>query len=389
MRRRLVGIFAVVALAGTLLFARQGIVVTKDGTRYEGDVNERGETVEVSGVPGTPGPVGINRANVASITYADKVADDVRAALGKLDRNDLKSRIELAKVAISANAFEAARDVLKDAARIDPNNPEVTQLMSQVTAHLPPPTPATAPSTQPAVATTAPATTPATAPTTEPAVGTQAPKRMVSREEINQIRQIEWRPDVESLPVAIRPDAKRKFLAANPDITPADFNAMTSEQQAALMLQKGTAEVKRGITITRDPASVVNFKKSVIRVIIQGCASNACHGSTKAGSFQLFLPATNETVVYTDFLILQEYTTHKGKFLIDRVNPENSLLLQYMLPSALTKTPHPAVQGFRPPVRTVDAPAYQQVLQWINGMPSAPAHYDIDLSRDPRKLEGK
>ena len=52
MLRRVVGGLAVVALGSSLLYARHGTLVTKDGHTYEGDITEKGEVLEVTGVAG-------------------------------------------------------------------------------------------------------------------------------------------------------------------------------------------------------------------------------------------------------------------------------------------------------------------------------------------------
>ena len=96
-------------LCSSLIYARHGAVVTNDGHTYEGEVVEQGDTVEISGVPELPGPVKVNKANVASINYPDKVAEEVHAALKKLDAKDVTTPISLAKAAMQAHAYEAAQ----------------------------------------------------------------------------------------------------------------------------------------------------------------------------------------------------------------------------------------------------------------------------------------
>lgn len=371
MLRKLVIGLGLLVLGSTLLYARQGTVVTKDGHSYDGDVVEEGDSVEISGVAGFPGPVKVNKANVASLSYADKVADDVRAALKKLDAKDVKSRLELAKVAIQAHAYEAARDVLAEAAAIEPKNVEVSELMLQVTPHLP--LPATKPATVP--------TTVPVSPDKQPPVAAMA-KRQVTPAEINVIRQCEWRgEDDAAVKIQIKPDVKKKFLDSYPDMTPAEFNRMTANQQAALILAKGTPAMIGGVQISTDPASVAEFKKSVNQIVVHNCATQ-CHSGTKAGTFTL-VPSLTNAGIYTNFLMLQQHAAGgAGAPLVDRVNPDASMLLQYMLDPALTTTPHPPVKDFRPPVRSKNDPRYQTVLHWIQSLNPIVPHYGIDLTRE-------
>ncbi|HWE01908.1 MAG TPA: tetratricopeptide repeat protein [Tepidisphaeraceae bacterium] len=375
MLRKLVIGLGLVILGSTPLYARQGTVVTKDGHSYEGDVVEQGDLVEISGVAGLPGPVKMNKGNVASINYPDKVSDEVHAALKKLDARDVNTRISLAKAAMQAHAYEAARDALNEAAAIEPKNREVSELMLQLGPHLP-----------------APATRPMTVPATLPASSEKQPvaavaRRQVTPAEINVIRQCEWRgEDDPSVKIQIKADAKKRFLEGYPDLTLAEFSRMTPNQQAVLMLSKGSPAVASGVQISTDPASVAEFKKSVNPIVLHSCGT--CHNGGKAGSFSL-VPALNNAGIYTNFLTLQQYTAAGGP-MVDRVNPDASMLLQYLLDPTLTTTPHPQVKDFKPAVRTKTDPRYLQVLHWIQSLNPIVPHYGIDLTREtpaPGKAE--
>ena len=59
---------------------------------------------------------------------------------------------------------------------------------------------------------------------------------------------------------------------------------MTPNQQAALILGKGTPGMAGGVTIATDPASVAEFKKSVNQIVLHSCATQ-CQAETKPGHY--------------------------------------------------------------------------------------------------------
>jgi hypothetical protein len=395
MLRWLVGSLAVLAL-GFPLFAREGTVITKDGHSYPGDVTVKGDTVEIVS-PGVNGPIGIKMANVDKIQYVDDLSAEVKTGLAKLDKRDVKSRIALAKVAVEGKAYDAARAVLLDAQAIEPANREVADMLVQVNRHLAPAS-QPSPGPAPAVPDPNPAPAPATRPGTEPYVA----KREVTPEEINRIRQLEWRKD-EPLPIKVRidGDTKRKYIASDPSITAAEFAKLPPDQQGAMILLNGKPDLYPGVHVESDPVTVLEFRKNVQRVIVQGCATAGCHTAGKAGSFSL-VAANNDAAIYTNFLVLQKYSktippkagdpaTAKGtqRMVVDRAYPDQSLLLQYMLPSDLADTPHPAAPGYKGAVKTKSAPGYAQLAHWIGELNPIAPDYSIDLSKDPPKKEAK
>ncbi|MDB5173531.1 MAG: hypothetical protein JWN51_2304 [Phycisphaerales bacterium] len=392
MLRWLVGSLAVLTLT-SLVTARDGTVVTKDGQTYQGEVTEKGDSIEIVS-PGVTGPIGIKKANVQSVQYVDETSAAVKAALGKLEKRDVKSRIALAHQAIDGRAYEVARAALDEAQAIEPNNREVADLLVQVSRHL---APASQPST-PAPPAGDPA---APGPATKPAAGEVfVAKREVTPEEINRIRQIEWRKD-EPLPMKVRVDRDvvKTFFTTYTEMTRAEFAKLPPDQQGLLILSKGKADLRAGVHVENDPVSIFEYRKNVHHVIVQGCAAAGCHSAGKAGTFNLFA-ANNDAAIYTNYLILQKYSKtiapkagDRGKptqrMVVDREYPDQSLLLQYMLPPSAADTPHPAVPGYKGVVKLASAAAYAQTAHWIKQLNPIAPDYEIDLSQDPPKKEPK
>src|SRR3978361_2103367 len=88
-----------VCLFSSVLFARPGVVHTRDGMTYDGDITETDNTISirVRGIATT-----IPKNNIASVSYAENVGADIEARWKKLQPNDVRSRIELGKAAFEA-----------------------------------------------------------------------------------------------------------------------------------------------------------------------------------------------------------------------------------------------------------------------------------------------
>jgi hypothetical protein len=304
----------------------------------------------------------------------------VRSTLKLLDSNGDKSaasRINLAKVAMTNKAWPAAHEALEAALRLEPNNTEAKNLMLTVTRNMPvEPTPVPHPVPS----------NPATRPTTKPAGDAFIVKRELTPSELNRIKQIEWKPDeATKMIIRIDPEAKKKFVAGNTDYTLASLSKLSTEEQAKIMLEQGKDDVRDGVVLVKDPASIAEFKKSC-KFVIQSCASAGCHAAPgKARPFVLYTPPTNDPAVYTDFLILLKSTfTIKGveRLMVDRSNPESSLVLQFMLTPEIADVPHPPVTGYHPPVKSKADPRYALILTWIQSLAPIAPTYDVDLSKD-------
>ena len=378
----IVGGFAVFCFA-SLLFARQGVVITSDGKRFEGDISDTGNAYEVVSMdPNRANAVNrlkIPKPAVKDIIYADNVGQAIKIEQGKLAPDDVNGRVDLAKWAIQNRAYEAARDVLEEAKKIDPNNKDVNSLLTTVYAqlHIKPGTPATVP----AAADGAPA---ATQPTSS-----AAPKRMVTTDEINRIRQLEWNQK-DPIRIRIDADARQKFLAGS-GMSPAEFQRLPPEQQAIQILNNGKKDLAAGVHILSDPPSVSDFHKLQRAFFLPGCAAGNCHSGTssKGGNFYLY-NADTPAAIYTNFLTMQTFAKKIDvqRYLIDRQHPDGSLLLQYMLPPDVAETPHPPAGNYKGAVKIKNDPKFQQANNWVQSLNPVLPNYDIDLTTDAPKKEG-
>jgi hypothetical protein len=385
MRQRWVWAAVVVFCAtfSSLLWARQGTVVTKDNNTFDGDVTEdQGKgtvTIVMHGVP-----VNVKKANVQFVIYVDQVDTDVRQKLAVMGAKDVKGRLTLAQFAADHHALMAARDILVDAQRIDPTNADVRDALERVKTQL------RGPSTRPAVAAS---TTQPVAPTVPSAPVTSATPpsqrglvtREVTPEEISFIKVSELRPD-DTVRVKLEGDVRRRF-ADYTNMPFADFDRLSAMQQAFMILDKGKADMKAQVKLLSDPTAIVSFRKNVQRPLMAGCATSKCHGGSEPAAFRLY-PQDNDTASYTNFLVLSQYSARvSGRDVpfLNRQSPDQSMLLGFALPPGISDMPHPDAKGYHGMVRTRNDPRYQSLLAWIRDdlKPVAPDYSGVNLSAPP------
>jgi len=309
---------------GSQLFARQGTVVTKDGTRFAGDVTDNGNVYDVAQPDPTKGPNGVKHIKIPKAEAVDVLWDSTAK-------------------------------------------------------------PATPPVTNPSV------TPPATQPAGPTSRTSEKPTRMVTPEEINRIRQLEW-SQKEPIQVFIDRDVVEKYLNNNPNMTRQAFARMAKEEQA-ISIMNDRPDLDSGIHFRSDPKPIADFHLKIQRILVQGCATAGCHGgpNPKGGNFYLYNGDT-PPVYFTNYLTLQTFAPKVKDVqmpLIDRQNPENSLLLQYMLPPEVAVTPHPAAPPYKGLVKSSKDPRYQAVYGWLTELNGLQPNYEIDLTKEaPKKDTG-
>jgi hypothetical protein len=356
--------------------AKPGVVVTRDGQRVEGEITEKPDQVVVNshGVDTV-----FDRGDIASIEYSGGFDKEFHDRLSKLDGNDVKGRVELARWALTQKQYNAAHDVLEQARQIDPNSREVydmeilvrSQARLDSQARGPQDTPATT-RTARAAATDAPTTV-----TTNPPGLNQPEKRYLTPADINRIRQAELRSSDAGVGIQFLNQVERRYgQYSGRQLN--QLMALKPVDKAIEILDKGDPSMKNDVRISTDPSSLKEYRTAIQPVVLNGCATANCHGSTKAGHLTLFNPAGDPPQAYTNFYILSQYqrtveNKESGPFggavqrkLIERTQGQRSLLAQYMLPTDQAEYHHPNVQGFNGVVRTKDDPKWRQVVDWMN-----------------------
>ena len=373
LRRGIVG-GTVVLLAAAVLMAKPGVVKTPDGATYQGDVTTSDTSVTVTNKNGIE--TTLDRRNVASIEYLASPAEEFQQRISQLKPDDVDGRIQLARWAYDNRQYALARDALDAALKIDPNNRAATDMLDTVQRQVrlerntgnSGAGSTTNASGQPAAVPNG-ASGGGGAPAAEEAPQPrQEGEKFLSPEQINTIRQSEWNRSDARVRARLKGDVKKRYIdyaAANTR----DFNAMNVIDQAWEILTKGTPEMRKDVEVLTDPAALMEFRRPNVQgKILAGCATAGCHGTGGAGGFQLYSAGENEAVAYTNFYILQQYRKNIDgveRKMIDRANPESSLLIQFGLPAELAETDHPAVGNYSGIFRNRSDPTYNAIVNWM------------------------
>lgn len=136
---------------------------------------------------------------------------------------------------------------------------------------------------------------------------------------------------------------------------------------AAGSVDAARAKYADEIRIVEDPAVFREFRRVVLPEVMKGCATPSCHGGSVSKGFRLVNEPRRPTQsLYTNFFILQWATGRNGRPVIDRKDPEGSLLLQYLLPADEAQVSHPPAQvPVKPMVRGRNDRTYRAILEWI------------------------
>jgi hypothetical protein len=352
----LFGGLAALALASAL-WANNGVVHLKDGRVFSGDVDESNPpqvTVTLDGVKEI-----FQRDDINSIEYPGSVDEQYADRMDKLGEHDITGRLAVANWARELGRYDLARRAAIEAMDIDPADSRASQLLHDIgveaALHRGGPAPAVS------------------SPVTAPAAAQIAPKPYLTVDQINSIRQLELRPD-ETFRVSFTHDVRQRFLDLGTTDT-GSFKALSPVEQARMILDSGTTAMAVDVRIDSDPAALAEYHHRIQPRVIGGCTLGGCHNTVvAAGGFALFSGDESPEAWYTNYYLLQTYVRPAtadgapGKFMIDRTHPDQSLLLEYGLPRAQAKSPHPPALNFHPAFSGRDDLHYELVEQWITGM---------------------
>ena len=395
-RRGVVVVLLCCGLCASVAFAKPGVVKTRDGQTYSGEIDE-GNAEQVTVTSSANIPTAIPRNRVATIEYAEDFEKKFRERVSKLAPNDVPGRLKLAREAYDNRQYVLARDTAEDARRIDPNNAEAADLVNSIQSQIRLERMQqqqqggaggagrgdAAGGAGGGVGGAAEATT--TQPTAE---------RLLKSEQINAIRQGELRPDDAGVRIRFERDVKRRFMEYT-GRTPQEINQMSVNDLVQEIIKKGAPEMRRDVIIQNDPPAMMEFRRNVQPFILNNCATAGCHGQIQPAKFSLITPGDSEAAMYTNFYTLQNYIKKvqggggdnvfgRGELrMIDRQGPAQSMLLQYGLPPAIAEFDHPEVPNYRAPYRGVNDPRYQLVLRWI-GEALVPVPPDYGFKHGPQ-----
>ena len=159
------------------------------------------------------------------------------------------------------------------------------------------------------------------------------------------------------------------------------FFKLPAAEKAQLILRFAPQAYGEDIEIKTDPQRFAVFERRVLPIVLDNCATAACHGTKGPARWRLYNERTrSKNLVYTNYLIMHEFT-HGDQRLIDRDFPEKSLLLTYGLPEAESGPDHPTNHpvAIDPPYRDRDDRRYREILDWIESLGVPAPDYGISL----------
>ena len=228
------------------------------------------------------------------------------------------------------------------------------------------------------------------------------PLKKLTAVQINRIRFMELRgmrldksntPDRVS--VKIPRDTIDEFLTSmegHPDFhgqsSRRAFLKKTAPQKLHYIARYGGARYADKVTIKTDPEIFVEFQRNVMPTVLRSCATSACHASSNedAMGFRLFKdPKKTAPTAYANFIVLNELE-FGGHRVLDRSRPNESLLLNYMMPRDEVRVSlrHPGEIDYKPVFRKTTARRFKRIKRWIAALKHPAEDYDVYLIHPPK-----
>jgi len=361
-------------LAATSL-AETKTVVLKDGRRITGEVIETAAGYEVRTKLGV---VIFDKDQVESVTEAFDPVKEYESRLAKIDTESAADQFALAQWAFDTGLAERAAEHLREALRLEPGHKKAALLLKQIEAGAA----AEEPASRPVDVTPPDGTGP-----------TVRSEWLMPQEDIYRVRLEELRRDADrAFTVDFRNKVVERFIEQMKGIGDfrqprfADrFQGYSRVAKVYYMLDKIESHdtaIKDDILVKSDPQFMIEFRSRIWPLVGQYCASTHCHGAEKPkGGLKLF-NVKGERADYTNFVILDLLKLKGGKRLINRDDPQRSLILQYGLKPEQARYSHqPKLPT--PLYASEEDAKYRRVEQWIRSLRADPTHPDYRLSYKP------
>ncbi len=367
------------------------VVTLVSGRKITGELIRENSLIVVLGINGIE--TTFQRNAVAKIVILPPVKERYNEMRSAIPDNDIDARLVLVEWLRARRAYDLAIKELESVLAISPSNPQAKLLHTWLTEYNKlGPAPKKPKDSNPPTAST---------PNT-PSASNRLRKNQITPltpEQINLIRIYEI--DLRDPPKLRVPDEtlqtlmnrKPNAFSPNKEQRDAIFKLPEIEKLKILFTHKAR-DLYSQVTVLEDPQSIRKFRENVHAQrgwIINACATTRCHGGPDAGAFQLINARTNsDATVYTNFLIIEQYTLPDGSPLIDYQAPERSPLLQMGMVSKNTLTPHPEIpadfpgRGFRPIFRSTRDRKYRDAIEWIRSMYQPRPEYNFLHTAQPK-----
>lgn len=372
-------VFAIGVLLAAPADARTAVLTTKDGDTYEGELVAQTATVVVLNVRGIE--ASFSQDNVASITIRESPGEVFRKKRAALADDDLEGRLELAELMVEEDALSLARRELVSLQRDFPEAVRVGELLTLVEAKL-------------RLEQTRSDRTADRGRADDDRPGRQGPTEdnpYLTPEQINLIRVYEV--DLEQKPrISIAPQAIEAFFEryGDRDDVPrgkrerSEFKRLPGHEQLDVFFKVQARDLYDQVNVRTEPEALSQYRRSVNNQYVARYFAPSFAQGQIAGLVLLSSRPDDETEAYTNFYLLSAFS-YEGNPLIDRDEPESSLLLQWGLVRDAAKFPAPDIAGWKPKFRSPQDADFRRYVDWIDSLFDGEPDYSITYP--PRRDE--
>ena len=375
-QRLLATLFIAVFLAPPVM-GREAVVTTHDGRQIKGQFVMEDDFDIVLSISSIR--TSIPRSQVKQVQYLETALEQYRKRRADLDDSDVEGRFRLALELYQQHEFALVMRELADLGESVSENARIGALRRLTAQRLEAHGPVLALAVQ---------EDREAKPKPKPSEKGKGKRRhLLTKEQINLLKIYEI--DLEGEPNVNVPRATVDKLLeqyAEFDEIPKgvsaqnQFRRLPGWRKLQAMFQVQARPLYPEVTARQNPPAMMVFRSQVHQKYVVGfCGSLRCHGrSGGAGNLQILNDLRNKwEFVYTNFYILQLFDNDVGR-MIDRDQPEQSLLVQYGLaPQAAIKR-HPEVQGWRREFRSDEDRRFRKIVDWIGQLWKPAPQYGID-----------
>jgi hypothetical protein len=371
--------------------ARQAKAIMQDGRVLEGRLvlqNERVVVLDIAGIETT-----LDRGDVADLQTQQTPQELYDRIRPTLKDSDLAGRLDLTRELTRRNAFALARRELSDLARLFPGEPAIVRLDTQITAKEELAKQRVAVDDRPR--------------NTQQSGGTRGNDRtrpeesdLLNEQQINLMRVYEIDLTTEPRGITIDRETLDKFFSIYRDGNnrPLDvrgqreFRRQPGYEQLDAIFATRDRSLYDGVKISLDPPSLATYRSRVNGPYVLDYFITHFGPDAEGTGPKLPLVRGRRNGVaeaYTNLYVLNAYEDGLGVPMIDRINPAESLLLQWGLPRERATHPAPeGVEGWEPAFRSVDDARFQTLVDWIRSLfPNPPDKYGFTF--EPGQTDGE
>ncbi|MEM7624642.1 MAG: hypothetical protein AAF333_03325 [Planctomycetota bacterium] len=369
----LIGIWVAAAVPAA---ARTAVLTTKDGSTYEGELVAQTSTVIVLNVGGID--ASFSQDDVASLTIRESPEEIYHKKRAALADDDLDGRYELAKLMYEEDALSLARRELVSLQREFPDVARVGELLNVVEAKLK--------LEQTRSDHRQDRSRAGGTDRSEDRPGRQGPSDehpYLTADQINLIRVYEV--DLDTKPrVTVSSRAINQLFEryGDRDAVPrgrrerSEFKRLPGYEQLDMFFRVQARDLYDQIIIRTEPEPLSQYRRSVNSQYVARFFAPTFGQGAIDGLLLFNGRPDDEAEAYTNFYFLTTFR-YEGNSLIDRDDPEMSLLLQWGLDREAAKFPAPDVAGWRPQFRSTQDADFRRYVEWIGSLFDGEPDYGI------------